>query len=165
MSTIVFILVIAVAVIAFLALKAKQAAPTGGDLYQAKALMTANELEFFARLVQALPDHYVFPQVALGALLQPKVKGDNKKYYQVRGTFAQKMADYVVCNRDLQVIAVVELDDKTHSTEKDAKRDAMLQQAGYQVIRWPAKQKPSPAEIQAKFGIVPGAAKPMPATV
>ncbi len=124
--------------------------------------MTANEQEFFARLVQALPDHYVFPQVALGALLQPNVKGDNKKYYQVRGTFAQKMADYVVCNRDLAVVAVVELDDKTHSNDKDAKRDAMLQQAGYQVIRWQSKQKPSAAEIQAKFGVKAVVAAPNP---
>jgi len=113
-------------------------------------------------LVQALPDHYVFPQVVLGALLQPNVKGDNKKYYQVRGTFAQKMADYVVCNRDLAVVAVGGLDDKTHSNEKDAKRDAMRQQAGYQVIRWQSKQKPSAAEIQTKFGVMPVAGKPIP---
>lgn len=37
--------------------------------YRARKLMTDNEAEFFGRLVVALPDHYIFPQVAMSALI------------------------------------------------------------------------------------------------
>lgn len=128
-----------------------QSGGAGSDLYKPKSLMTANEQEFFQRIKAALPEHHIFAQVSLGALLQPNVKGDNRKYYSVRGTFAQKIADYVVADRDLKVVAIVELDDRTHKTDKDGKRDAMLEQAGYTVIRWNSKKKPTTEEIAAKI--------------
>lgn len=148
------VLIVVIVVIAFVFLAKSKGIKQEGDLYKSKPLLTANEIEFYTRLTQALPDHHIFPQVALGALLQPNVKGDNRKYYSVRGTFAQKVADYVICNKDIKVVAIVELDDKTHNNDKDAKRDAMLEQAGYKVIRWNSKQKPSIEEIQQKIGLI-----------
>jgi hypothetical protein len=145
---IILVLILAVAFVIFTKL---QGAGIAKDLYKSKPLMTENEKEFFNRLVEALPNHYVFSQVALGALLQPNVKGNNKKYYSVRGTFAQKIADYVVCDQSMSIIAIVELDDKTHSNDKDGKRDLMLEQAGYKVIRWNSKKKPSAVEIRDKI--------------
>ena len=121
------------------------------DLYKSKPLLTENEKEF----IQALPDYHVFPQVALGALLQPNVKGNNRKYYSVRGTFAQKIADFVICDKELNVVAIVELDDKTHNSDKDAKRDAMLEQAGYRVVRWNSRKKPTVREISEKIIVQP----------
>lgn len=128
-----------------------QSGGAGSDLYKSKPMMTANEQEFFQRLNTALPEHHIFAQVSLGALLQPNVKGDNRKYYSVRGTFAQKIADYVIADRDLKVVAIVELDDRTHKSDKDGKRDAMLEQAGYTVIRWNSKKKPTIEEIAARI--------------
>lgn len=139
-----FALVVIFGLVIFLKLKASG---IGGDLYKSKPLMTDNEREFFQRLKTALPDHHIFAQVSLGALLQPNVKGDNRKYYSVRGTFAQKIADFVIADSDLKVVAIVELDDRTHNTDKDGKRDAMLEQAGYAVIRWHSKKKPTTQEI------------------
>lgn len=121
------------------------------DLYKSKPLMTENEKEFYIRLVEALPNHYIFSQVAFGALLQPNIKGNNRKYYSVRGTFVQKIADYVVCDKAMKIIAIVELDDRTHSTIKDGKRDAMLEQAGYTILRWNSKKKPTIHEIAERF--------------
>lgn len=122
--------------------------------YAAKQLMTDNEKEFYSRLVEALPNHYVFAQVALGALLQPSVESDTRKRLGIRGTFSQKIADYVVCTSDMAVVAIVELDDKTHSPEKDSKRDAMLNQAGYKVIRWESKKKPAVSEIAKTLALL-----------
>lgn len=142
------VLIVALLVIFGLVLFAKQqGGGIGQNLYKSKPLMTDNEKEFYGRLVEALPDHHIFSQVALGALLQPNVKGNNRKYYSVRGTFAQKIADYVVCDKDMKVLAVVELDDKTHNNEKDGKRDSMLEQAGYKVVRWHSKKKPTTQQI------------------
>ncbi len=146
------ILILALLIICGLAIYLKfQASGIAGDLYKFKPLMTSNEQEFFQRLTEALPSHHIFPQVSLGALLQPNVKGDNRKYYSVRGSFAQKIADFVVCDKEMKVVAIVELDDKTHNTDKDNKRDAMLEQASYTVIRWHSKKKPTVQEIADKI--------------
>ena len=51
----------------------------------------------------------------------------------------------------MKVVAIVELDDRTHSNDKDGKRDAMLEQAGYKVVRWQSKKKPSTQEIADKI--------------
>lgn len=116
--------------------------------YKKKNLLTENEKEFFGRLVQAFPDYHVFSQVAFGALLQPTVDYGGRDYYRIRGTFSQKIADFVVCDQSLFVLAIIELDDRTHNAEKDAKRDAMLNQAGYKVVRWQSKNKPDVAAIR-----------------
>lgn len=78
MSTVIILfVVIVVAVLVFIVLSKKQGGSLGANLYKSKALLTANEIEFYTRLTQALPDYLIFPQVSLGALLQPNVKGDN----------------------------------------------------------------------------------------
>jgi hypothetical protein len=121
-------------------------------MYKQKAFLTKNEKEFFNRLVQALPDYYIFPQVSLGALLQPNVKNNDKKnFYSIRGTFSQKIVDYVICSKDIQVIAIIELDDKTHNKNKDAKRDSMIEEANYKMIRWNSNSKPTIEEIKQKI--------------
>jgi hypothetical protein len=42
--------------------------------YMQKSILTDNELEFFWRLRRAMPDAYIFPQVAMSALIAPKSK-------------------------------------------------------------------------------------------
>lgn len=155
LSSLVILIVIFAIVFVVLSFINKTKGGAGDEkLYKQKALLTANEIEFFNRLTQALPNHYVFPQVSLGALLQPNVSGkDKKKFHSIRGTFAQKISDFVICTKDIKVIAIVELDDRTHNAEKDAKRDAMIEQAGYRVIRWNSKAKPSLDEIRQRIEI------------
>lgn len=151
-----FISIIAIAlVIGFLLFAAakKKKSLVVGKQYKAKPLLTKNEQEFTTRLNAALPGYHVFTQVAMGALLQPEVSyRDNKKeFYRVRGTFAQKIVDYVICDKEYNVKVIVELDDKTHDDGNDAKRDSMLAEAGYKIIRWHSKNKPSIEQIQAQI--------------
>lgn len=109
--------------------------------YKPRKLMTENEEEFFGRLVAALPDHYIFTQVAMSALLEP-ASSDKKTAYSDRLRIAQQRVDYVVCNKRCEIIAVVELDDRTHSRAKDQLRDDRLKQAGIRTVRFQARQKP-----------------------
>ena len=161
-------LIVLVVLVALVALLAKSFAGlwSGGastsNSYKSKPLLSANEKEFFGRLMDALPEYRVLTQVALGALLQPNVRNDNKQYYRTRASFSQKIADYVVCNMQMEVVAVIELDDRTHKGDRDAKRDAMLEQAGYKVIRWQSKKKPTAAEIRERFGLPNAVVKPAP---
>jgi hypothetical protein len=118
-----------------------------------REIMTPNEKEFYARLKGALPAYDVVPQVAMSALLDVSLPEMHPEYWKLRKEFSQKTVDYVVCRKGtMDVVAVVELDDRTHDTkqDKDAARDAMLAQAGVQTIRWDSRAKPSPAEILAK---------------
>jgi hypothetical protein len=66
--------------------------------------MTDNEEEFFGRLVVALPDHYIFPQVAMSALLDT-ASGNKRTAYGDRLRIAQQRVDYVICTRRCEVIA------------------------------------------------------------
>jgi hypothetical protein len=109
--------------------------------YRRRKLMTDNEEEFFGRLVAALPDHYVFPQVAMSALLQSS-SSDGKTAHSDRLRNAQQRIDYVVCTKRCEVVAVVELDDRSHSQAKDQLRDLRLEQAGIRTVRFQARNKP-----------------------
>ena len=137
----------------------KKRAPEGK--YKRREIMTDNEMEFFGRLVAALPDHYIFPQVAMPALLAP-ASNDRKRAYGERQSIAQQRTDYVICNRRCEVVAVVELDDKTHSQARDEVRDGRLAQGGYRTVRFQSRQKPPAAAIRA--AILPRVAPAAPAT-
>jgi hypothetical protein len=116
----------------------------------AKPLLTANELEFYARLRQALPDQVVLCQVAMGAFLQPEARTPQQHYLRVRSRFAQKISDFVVCDpTDMRIRVVIELDDRTHDDRRDAARDAMLAQAGIDTLRFSSRQKPGIAAIRS----------------
>jgi len=141
------IVVLVLLVVAILFVAPIKGAPRTGN-YQARELMTENEAEFFGRLVVALPDHYIFPQVAMTALIEAASR-DKKQAHADRLRIAQQRADYVVCDRRCNVVAVVELDDRTHSRSKDKIRDARLQQAGIRTVRFESKAKPSAHALRA----------------
>lgn len=118
------------------------------EAFKARQLMTENETEFFGRLIVALPDHYIFPQVSLSALIEAAAK-DKKRAYSDYLRIAQQRVDYVVCDRSCQVVAVVELDDKTHSGKKDQVRDARLREAGIRTVRFQSRSKPTVEAVRA----------------
>jgi hypothetical protein len=119
---------------------------------QPKPLMTHNEKAFFQRLQRALPRHYVFPQVSFGALVTDDGRLTQQKRWAVRSRFDRKIADFVVCDREsLEVVALVELDDRTHSKATDSRRDELTKAAGYHTMRFQSKQKPTETEIAALF--------------
>ena len=146
--------VVALVVMGLAALRARRdweaGAPHSGGV-KAKRLLTDNEFEFLARLEAACPELRFHAQVSMGAVLEPSVpRSDRKAFLRVRGRFAQKIIDFVAQDRNSgDVVAIIELDDRTHNTEKDAKRDDLLQSAGYRTVRWDAKNKPNAVAIRA----------------
>lgn len=95
-------------------------------------LMTEHEKIMF-RVLKQLPDCHVFAQVSFGAILWTSS-------WQTRNKFNKKIADFVVTDWDFKILAVIELDDKSHDgkEEKDQARDNMLKEAGYKVLRYRA---------------------------
>lgn len=149
-----FVVIILLAVIVLVTSK-NGAASKQGSLYSQKALLTQNEQEFFLRLKQALPEHHILAQVAMGSLLNPSVPRRDPAYHRIRNKFAQKIVDYVVLDDKLKVVALIELDDRTHVQEKDEDRDAMTAAAGYKTIRYQSKVKPSIDRIRADIQAAP----------
>jgi hypothetical protein len=150
-NMITLVAVVGVASVAAAFLKARLSTGAGAAKFKAKPLLTANELEFFGRLEAAVPELRFCPQVAMGALLVPAVpRSDSKAYYRLRGMFSQKIVDFVAQRRaDGSIVAVIELDDRTHDPDKDGRRDEMLKSAGYRTVRWNSKSKPDAAAIRA----------------
>jgi hypothetical protein len=121
--------------------------------FKPKQLLSANEREFLARLELATPELRFHAQVAMGALIDPDVpRSDGRTYFRLRGMFSQKIVDFVAQDRETgSVVAIIELDDRTHDVAKDAKRDVMLASAGYKVIRWQSKARPDTDAIRAEL--------------
>lgn len=96
-------------------------------------LMTSHEKVMFGVLKEAVPECHIFVQVALGGILWTSS-------YATRNKFSQKIADFVITDQNFTILAVIELDDKSHigKEDKDAERDAMVREAGYKALRYPS---------------------------
>jgi len=127
--------------------------------YEAKPLLTNNELQFYLVLRDALPEFAIFPQVAMNAFLRPPAGISPKEYAQTRGTFAQKHIDFLICEpQSLEIMSIVELDDRSHSAEKDIARDRITGAAGFKTLRFHSKNKPGKSKIREVVSTVLNAA-------
>ncbi|WP_436862357.1 DUF2726 domain-containing protein [Acinetobacter haemolyticus] len=111
-----------------------------------RRIISMNEQPTFLRLREALPDHIVLAQVAFSAFM-------TAKGYATRNLFNRKVADYVVLDKQFNVVAIVELDDSSHKgkEEKDAERDALIAEAGHRLIRY--QRTPDLDQIKKDFGV------------
>lgn len=115
---------------------------------KAKRLLTKNEQPMYFRLVETFPEHVVLAQVSLGALLQSPNRATRNRY-------DRKMADFVLCTKAFDVLAIIELDDSSHNgkEQRDGARDELLNVAGYKTLRY----KRVPDVITLKTDINPPA--------
>lgn len=99
--------------------------------YYAKPVITPFEQKMFVQLIEAFPQYHVLAQVAFSALI-------TSKQFKYRAKFNRKVTDFVILDKNMKVIAIIELDDPSHlgKEQQDAQRDAMLDQAGYRVLRY-----------------------------
>jgi hypothetical protein len=108
--------------------------------------MTDNEREFYQRLLAACPDCQIWPQVPILALVRPDAKEGSRAFWIAFKRISNTRVDWVVV-RDMEVIAIVELDDRSHDARKDAQRDKVLKSCGYRVIRFSSSRRPDPRQI------------------
>lgn len=112
-----------------------------------KRPLTMNEQPMFTKLIEALPEYKVLAQVAFSSFMTAKGNA-------TRNTFNRKVADFVVIDKSFNVVAIVELDDSSHNgnEDRDAKRDALIAEAGFRVIRY--KRTPDVNKIRSDFGLM-----------
>ena len=96
--------------------------------YAARHLLTKREYRFYLLLKEVADEyHYIIcPKVGVKDLLSVT---DKKQYMKYFHKIAQKHVDFVICDRDLYVLFVFELDDSTHETRDAKKRDRLKNKA------------------------------------
>jgi len=86
--------------------------------------------DMYLRLSETLVDHIILSKVAFTSLMTT----DNA---ETKATLQTKTADFVVCDREFKVTAVVFLDDReTRNKGRIARIDAIMRRAGHKVLRY-----------------------------
>ena len=135
----------------------------GKPKVQARPLMTRIERETIAYIEAAVPHARVHAQVSMDALLKPLSGLDRKERASTRNRYCQKRVDYVIEDRrDGKVLALVELDDRTHNQASDAARDTITRTAGYLTIRLPATERPTIVTVAQRMGAALATRSPPP---
>lgn len=121
--------------------------------YMPLPILTATEIRFWGLLYQAAPGCYIFPQVAVSAILTIQSESYDH-FWEVMKKYQSARIDFVVCDQQLNILALVELDDQVNDQRraKDAEIDYITRQAGYKTVRFDRnKQWPNPEQIRASI--------------
>ncbi|MBQ7129888.1 MAG: DUF2726 domain-containing protein [Oscillospiraceae bacterium] len=108
------------------------------NAYQRKTLFTKNEWQNYKKLKKIAEDKglVVCPKVRLFDLLEPR--SDKKRKLTYRYKIQAKHVDFVICDQNMNIIAILELDDNSHYDPERIKRDdfvnKILISVGYTVI-------------------------------
>jgi len=118
---------------------------------RARSLLSEREKTLYRDLISLYPDHKLFVQVALSQLLD--VAQGQPDRFAIRGRFKQLVSDFVLCRSDLTVVAVIELDDRTHfradRKRADDRKTKALAGAGLRLVRIPAGPIPPLGKLKA----------------
>ncbi|WP_018985517.1 DUF2726 domain-containing protein [Methylophilus methylotrophus] len=120
--------------------------------YYVKKPLSQPEQILYFRLIEALPDKIVLAQVQLSRFLGVKKGFDYQSWIN---RVNRMSADFVICNKDSSVLAVIELDDSTHESSsrqlQDQKKNQVLASANIKLIRWHVKSIPDVENIKTEL--------------
>jgi hypothetical protein len=129
-------------------------APVAADFMAKESPFTAAEARFLRVLDDALGEEYrVFAKLRLADLLD--VRGERgAAWLRAFNQISAKHVDFVVCRREtLEVVAAVELDDRSHQAPDRQRRDAFVDRvfatAELPLVRVPVRRAYLPDEIRA----------------
>ena len=127
----------------------------------AKRFLTPRETAMLNVLERALPHCRIHAQVAMGALLRVPANPMRKSKISDRNAFSQKIVDFVAQDRATGlIVALIEVDDRSHNAFKDRVRDEMTAYAGYRTIRVPGRVQPNYHDVLA----IVAPLRPLPAS-
>ncbi|MEB3753746.1 DUF2726 domain-containing protein [Acinetobacter sp. MD2(2019)] len=147
MGMLIFLVIIGAVLFFLKNLKNEQGSKGNRTPITGKRPLTMNEQPMFIRLIESLPEYGVLAQVAFSSFM-------TAKGYATRNLFNRKVADFVVIDKNFNVVAIVELDDSSHKGREnnDANRDALVNEAGFRVIRY--NRTPEKSQIRSDFGLL-----------
>ena len=113
-------------------------------------ILSEPEQVLYRRLVEALPEYLVLPQVQLARALRFK-RGQRDR--AVWNRISQLSIDFLIARPDTSIVAAVELDDSSHlradRQDGDARKGHALKSAGVPLIRWRVGKMPDVAAIKS----------------
>lgn len=94
-------------------------------------LLSAAEIKFFTCLHQAAPENcIVFTKVRIADVLKVRAAPDKSQWQTAFNKISAKHFDFVLCDSEsLSVRCAIELDDKSHHTQKAKARDTLVNNA------------------------------------
>lgn len=121
-----------------------------------KDLLSSAEARFYLRLKEAVPEFEVFPQVCMGAMVDPPKNLTGRYREKARYSYQSKIVDFTIFDaKEKNIVCLIEHDDPTHDSRraeaKDVSRDAITAEAGYHTIRWDVRELPSVSVIRDKI--------------
>ncbi|WP_211461865.1 DUF2726 domain-containing protein [Collimonas silvisoli] len=153
MKAVIALTVLTIIIMAVIAVvtREKQAAQQKRREYIKKKPLSSNEQIMYWRLVGALPDYMVLAQVGLSRCLGTKGSGG-------LDALTSKNLDFVICDKASDVVAVIEIDNKSYNSKilskEDERKYKALKKAGIDIIRWRANSLPSEADIRERFTLL-----------
>jgi hypothetical protein len=137
--------------------KQGQQQTTAGAYEALSGLLTPAERSFFGVLQQALAsDFQIFAKVRLADIVKPIGNRSRSGWQSGFNRIASKHVDFVLCELSgLAIVAVIELDDRTHERFDRGRRDRIvdsaLADAHIPVLRVAARQSYSPSQIKEQL--------------
>lgn len=132
-------------IVAFI--KKKQAWP-----YEAVPVMSPIEKKFYWQLKRVFPTYHILAQVQLSQVIRPP-RGKNE--YKWLNKIWRMSLDYVVLDENLELVTVLELDDRSHlykrRQEADQRKNKALKAAGVRLIRIQTNTMPTDAQLVNLF--------------
>jgi hypothetical protein len=171
---VVFVILIGVIVLVLRSLKPRTRAAPRTPTYpyrKRKSLFSPAERSLLGVLDREVAGRYrVFGKVRLADVLAVDSGVSSGDRQAAHNSIRQKHVDFVLCTlSDLTIVAVIELDDKSHQRPDRQARDAFLaaacSAAGLKLIRFPVKSAYSASEVNEALGELgqsPGGALRLP---
>jgi hypothetical protein len=117
-------------------------------------LCSPAELRFLRALERAVGDSArIYAKVRLADLVEVRERASGRRFWQAFNAIACKHVDYVLCEPEtLEVICVIELDDRSHQRddrrERDEFVDNVMQASRIPMLRFPAQTRYQTAEVR-----------------
>lgn len=117
--------------------------------YYAVPVMSNIEKKFYYQLVKAFPQYHILAQVQLSRVIRPP---KNRYEYKWLNKIWRMSLDYVILDSHLDTLVVIELDDRSHLTQRrmeaDERKNKALKAAGVRLIRIKTNNMPSLDELK-----------------
>jgi len=125
-----------------------------------QALFSPAEINFKNSLNRIItnPNLVIYGKVRIADIITPSMnrKFNSKMWWKAFTKISSKHVDYVICDRrNYSVLCVIELDDKSHNTNRAKQRDSFVNQAyhsaGVELVRVKASTRYQPNELLRLF--------------
>ncbi|HEY8027504.1 MAG TPA: DUF2726 domain-containing protein [Burkholderiaceae bacterium] len=130
--------------------------------YEEKPMLNKDEMVLFGRLCRALPNCYIFPQIALSSLMEPS-EGDRQRTPHHFERIEKLAVDFAVFDGDMALVCVIILEPEGiigADPMKHAILDRCLKSATIKAMRWNTNNKPSVEQISRAILPMTNSSKP-----